>query len=167
VSLSHNYARKSPLVTMGRPKFSPKTAAFPFRWLSPHLIHPSLHRPHSPSQTASGSNQPFCHSTLSDTHTDRHTDRQCLVKFIRMRHWGKVSYLRLTCFIIRMLFYQVYRQYFILYVLVFAPNHCLYCNILSSVLCSDYSRDFIKHFMSFYQYCIVLLSIVFTYLCIV
>jgi len=40
-------------------------------------------------------------------------------------------------------------------------------NILSSVLCSDHSRDFIKHFMWFYQYRIVLLSIVFTYLCIV
>jgi len=30
-----------------------------------HLIHPSLDRPYSPPQTASGSIQPFCHSTIS------------------------------------------------------------------------------------------------------
>jgi len=30
----------------------------------PNLIHPSLNRLHSPSQTASGSNQPFCHNTF-------------------------------------------------------------------------------------------------------
>jgi len=34
-------------------------------------------RPYSPPQTASGSNQPFCHSTLSGyTHTDRLMDRR-------------------------------------------------------------------------------------------
>ena len=37
----------------------------------PHLINPSLDRPNSPSQTASGSVQPFCHNTLSGQ-----TDRQ-------------------------------------------------------------------------------------------
>jgi len=36
----------------------------------PYLIHPSLDRPHSPSQPASGSNQPFWCSTHS-----RQTDR--------------------------------------------------------------------------------------------
>ena len=40
-----------------------------------HLIHPSIDRPHSPSQTASRSIQPFCHSTLfGPTHTDTQTD---------------------------------------------------------------------------------------------
>jgi len=39
-----------------------------------HFIHPSLHRPHSSPQTASRSNQPFCHSAPS-IHADRHTDR--------------------------------------------------------------------------------------------
>jgi len=39
-----------------------------------HLIHPSLDRPYSPLQAAFGSNQPFCHSTLSG-HTGRETDR--------------------------------------------------------------------------------------------
>jgi len=41
----------------------PKTA-LPFDDHHPHLIHPSLDRPHSPPHTASGSSQPFCHSTL-------------------------------------------------------------------------------------------------------
>jgi len=45
-------------------------------FLPPHLIHPSLDRPHSPSQTASGSNRPFCHSTFSG-HTGRPTDAIC------------------------------------------------------------------------------------------
>ena len=43
----------------------------------PHLIHPSLDRPYSPTQTASRSNQPFCHSTTfgqSDRQTERPTD---------------------------------------------------------------------------------------------
>jgi len=53
---------------------------FPFddRLNHPHLIHPSLDRHNSLSQTASGSTQPFCHSrpTLSGQtvrQTDRHT----------------------------------------------------------------------------------------------
>ena len=53
-----------------RPKFTPKTAPS-LRGSPPHLIHPFLDWPHSPSQIAFGSNQPFCHSTLS-----RQTDRQ-------------------------------------------------------------------------------------------
>ena len=44
-------------------------------WLQPNLIHPSLDLPHSPPQMASGSIQPFFHSTLSE-HLDRHTDQQ-------------------------------------------------------------------------------------------
>ena len=40
-----------------------KNCSFPFDDHHPHQMHPSLDRPHSPSQTASGSNQPFCHST--------------------------------------------------------------------------------------------------------
>jgi len=51
------------------------------QYVDPRLIHPSLDRPNSPSQTASGSNQSFCHNTLSEqtdrhTHTHTHTDRQ-------------------------------------------------------------------------------------------
>jgi len=44
------------------------------RGCGPHVIHPSFNWPHSPPQTASRSNQPFCHNTLSG-HTDRPTDR--------------------------------------------------------------------------------------------
>jgi len=39
-------------------------------WRQPitsHLIHPFLDRPHLPPQTASGSNQPFCHNSLLQT----------------------------------------------------------------------------------------------------
>jgi len=52
----------------GRLEFTHKT-------VPPHLIRPSVDRPHSPSQRAFGSNQPFCHSTPSE-HTDRPTGRQ-------------------------------------------------------------------------------------------
>ena len=69
----HNYATKDPLVTVGRPKFTPKLL-LPLRWSSSHLIHPSLNRPHSPSQTASGSTQPFCTVHFVDRQTDRQTD---------------------------------------------------------------------------------------------
>jgi len=55
------------------PHVYPKTA--PSLRGSPPLSNiPSLDRPHSPSQTASGSNQPFCHNTLS-SQTDQQTDR--------------------------------------------------------------------------------------------
>jgi len=59
---------------MGRCNSPPKLP-FPFDHNRPHLIHLSLDRSHSPSQTASGSNQPFCHSTLlGHRQTDRLTD---------------------------------------------------------------------------------------------
>jgi len=61
------------------PKSFEKSASppcpFPFGDNHPHLIHPSIDRPHSPSQTASGSNQLFCHNTLSGQ-TDRQTYAQ-------------------------------------------------------------------------------------------
>jgi len=54
----------------------PQNCPFPFDDNYSHLIHPSLDWPHSPSQTASGYNQPFCHNTLSgQTYGDRHTDQ--------------------------------------------------------------------------------------------
>jgi len=72
-ALPCNYATKSPLVTVRRPKFTLKTAPAPILWQSPpHLIHSSFDRSNSQSQMASGSNQPFCHSALSPT--DRNTD---------------------------------------------------------------------------------------------
>jgi len=47
---------------------------FPFVHVYPRIIHPFLDRPHSPSQTASRSTQPFCHNTLSG-HTHTQTNR--------------------------------------------------------------------------------------------
>jgi len=71
---SHNYATKSPLVTRDAPNSTPNLP-LPLRRSPPHLMYPCLDQPHSPSQMASGSMQPFCHSTLSRlTDTDRPTD---------------------------------------------------------------------------------------------
>jgi len=54
---------KAPLVTMGRHKFTPTTVPSPLT-ITTHLIHLSLDRSHSPSQTVSRSSQPFCHNEL-------------------------------------------------------------------------------------------------------
>jgi len=72
-ALPHNYATKAPLVTMGCPKFTPKPAGPSLSTITPPSNTPILDRPHSPSQTASGSNQPFCHNTLR---TERPTDQR-------------------------------------------------------------------------------------------
>jgi len=65
------------MVTNGPQIHLPKLP-LPFDDHHPRLTRPSLDRLHSPSRTASGSNQPFCHSTLSGPtgrQTDRPTDR--------------------------------------------------------------------------------------------
>jgi len=73
-AISHNYAAKSPLVTMERPPQihlqncpCPSTMTTPSNTRVPRLLHSLL-------QTAPGSTQPFCHNTLS-RQTDRPTDR--------------------------------------------------------------------------------------------
>jgi len=63
---------------MGRKK--PRKSPLPLKHVDPYLIHLSLGQTRLPRQTASGTNQPFCHSTLS-----RQTDRQT--------EWSR----RLTC----------------------------------------------------------------------
>jgi len=73
-ALPHNYATQSPLVTMYTPN-SPLKLPLPLQRSSPHLIHPSLDRSHSPSRMTSGLNQPFCHNTLSGQ-TNTQTNRQ-------------------------------------------------------------------------------------------
>jgi len=70
----HNYATKSPLVAMVRPKFIPKQP-FPSTISTPiQYTHPSTDSTRYHKWT-SGSNKPFCHSTPSGQ-TDRQTDRQ-------------------------------------------------------------------------------------------
>jgi len=59
------------VITMGRPN-SPRKQPLPFDDHHHHLIRPSLARPYTSSKMASGSNQPFCHSTLSGRQTDTH-----------------------------------------------------------------------------------------------
>jgi len=74
-SFLHNYATKSPLVTMGRSKFTPN---FPSLRRSPPPSNTPVPRPIPLTiPTASGSYQPFCHSTgrQTDRQTDRRTDR--------------------------------------------------------------------------------------------
>ena len=58
---------------------SPSKLLLPFDDNHLHTVHAYIDRPHSPPQTAPGSNQPFCHNTLSgqiDRPTDRPTDRR-------------------------------------------------------------------------------------------
>jgi len=63
---------KVPIGYNGTPQILPENCPFTFNDYHFHLIH----SPHSQYQRESGSNQPFCHSTLSrHTHTDRPTDR--------------------------------------------------------------------------------------------
>ena len=66
---------KSPLVTMGRNKFTPKTAPFPFDDYDPHLTHPYLDRPHSPFQRHPDPLSRFSTIYCADRQTDRYTDR--------------------------------------------------------------------------------------------
>ena len=56
--------RKGPI---GTPQIHPQNCPFSFDDHHLHLIHPSFDRSLSPPQTASGSNQPFCHSSLLRT----------------------------------------------------------------------------------------------------
>jgi len=56
------------------PQIHSQNCSFPFDDQYFHLIHASLNQLYSPPQTASGSNQPFCHNTLSGP-TNRQTDR--------------------------------------------------------------------------------------------
>jgi len=64
-----------PIGYNGMPHIYSQNCPFPFNHLHPHLMHPSIDRPHSSPQTTSRSNQPLCHNTPSG-HTDRPTDRQ-------------------------------------------------------------------------------------------
>jgi len=71
--LSTFYARVKNAIQTNWDEKLPKPP-FPFRAHGPHLIHPSLDRPHSPPQTTSRSNQPCCHNTLY-WQTNRQTNR--------------------------------------------------------------------------------------------
>jgi len=76
---SRSTTQQSPHWLQWTPQIHPQKCSFPFDDLYSHRIHPSLDRPHSLPQTASGSNQPFCHNTLSGhrhTQTDRWDRRQ-------------------------------------------------------------------------------------------
>ena len=69
-------ARRSRTTTQQSPhwlQFNPKTAFSPSTITTPIYMNTPIPQP---SQTASGSNQPFCHSTLSRP-TDRQTHTQC------------------------------------------------------------------------------------------
>ena len=65
---------KVPIGYNGTPKIHSQNCPLPFDDNHQHLIHPSLDRPHSSSQTAFGSIQPFCHNTPCGQ-TDRQIDR--------------------------------------------------------------------------------------------
>jgi len=81
-SQSSTTTPQSPLLYNGKSQIHLKSSKLPLplrRSPSRHLIHTSLDRFHSPPQAESGSNQPFCHNTLSgqtDTQTNRWDRRQ-------------------------------------------------------------------------------------------
>jgi len=74
-ALPHNYATKSPLVTMGRPKFTPKTALPLRRWLPHWYTHPSTDPTHHPKWHLDPISR-FATVHFPDRQTDRLTDRQ-------------------------------------------------------------------------------------------
>ena len=64
---------KVPIGYNGTPQIHPPNFPFPFDDHHQNLIHPYRARPHSPPETASGSNQPCCH--CSHVRTDRREGR--------------------------------------------------------------------------------------------
>jgi len=62
-------------------QMTPKSS-LPLEACGPYLMHECLGWPHSPPQTASRSNQPFCHNTLCGP-TDRPSDRQMVQRMFR------------------------------------------------------------------------------------
>jgi len=58
---------KGPIGNNGMPQIHPWNCSFPFDDHHQNLIHPYQARPHSPSQMASRSNQPCCHSSYVQT----------------------------------------------------------------------------------------------------
>ena len=63
LSASTQRCNKLPIGYNGTRQIDPKNCSFLFDDNHQNLIHPYLFRPHSPPQTASASNQPFCHNT--------------------------------------------------------------------------------------------------------
>jgi len=72
-ALLHNYATNASLVIIRCPNLTHKTALPLLTIITPSNI-PILNQPHSPPETISRSNQPFCHNTLCRP-TDRWSSR--------------------------------------------------------------------------------------------
>jgi len=62
---------KVPFGYNGTTQIHPQNCPFPFDDHHQNLMHPYQARPHSPPQTASRSNQPFCHSSHVQTFASR------------------------------------------------------------------------------------------------
>jgi len=69
VHISTQRCNKVPIGYNGTPQIHPPNCPFPFDDHHQNLIHPYQAQPHSPPQTASGSNQSCCH--CSHVRTDR------------------------------------------------------------------------------------------------
>jgi len=74
VRTSTQWRNKVPTGYNGTPQIHSPNCPFPFDDHHQNLIHPYQVRPHSPPQTASGCNQPFCH--CSHVRTDRWDGRR-------------------------------------------------------------------------------------------
>ena len=73
VRTSAQLRNKVPIGYNGTPQIHLQNCPFPFDDHHQNLIHPFLDRSLSPAQTASGSNQPFCHN--SHVRNDRCSSR--------------------------------------------------------------------------------------------
>jgi len=69
---------KVPIGYNGTRQINPKNCPFPLYDHHQNLIHPYRARPHSPSPTTSGSNQPFCHSA----HVRTDGDDECSITIL-------------------------------------------------------------------------------------
>ena len=79
-ALSHTYAVKSPLVTIARPKFAPKSTPSCGPIPKPHYLPHPWTRPTYDAKRHPGPIRRFFHNAL-DRQTDRPTDRSFTGKF--------------------------------------------------------------------------------------
>ena len=121
----HSYSAKSPLVPVGRPRFTPKTAPFPSTITTPS--NTPITRP-TPLITLNGIR---IHSAVlpqytfrTDRHTDRHTQRPTRLP-AGDRHAAAGAYIRVACTLLGVHLLLSWRCY---------SSYCRRCRCCASLL---------------------------------